>query len=246
METGHEKNVKNFETVIIILVSLGVIYSPSQALILLPALQAKLLEAKDAIAAVDAKEAEKSVAVDEQQEEFLDLDKYAVNIKRTAEVEINDAAFTKDLQSIVNKFRSPGKRSRTNTSGSAEDEDGNGDTRGGRSTSQRSYDMQINHLAAIIALLKTKAGAYKTNDAEYTIAAIETRLAALEAKNNAGKNAGIALGLAQDARDEILYNPDTGVLKLVRLIKLQLARKPGKQSAAYQQINALNFVRKRG
>jgi len=42
-------------------------------------------------------------------------------------------------------------------------------------------------------------------------------------------------------RDAILYDKDTGVLKLVKLIKTQLARKPGRDSAAYQQINALEF-----
>lgn len=71
--------------------------------------------------------------------------------------------------------------------------------------------------------------------------ALEARLAALEAKNNAAKAAEAALGLATDARDELLYHPETGILKLVKLIKTQLARKPGKNSAAYQQITALEF-----
>ena len=105
MDTGHEKNVKNFETIIIILVSLGAIYNPSQALILLPALQAKLEEAQDAIAAVTAAEADKTVRTDELQTGFLGFDEYIVNIKRTAEVEINDDAFTRDLQSIINRAR---------------------------------------------------------------------------------------------------------------------------------------------
>jgi hypothetical protein len=237
METGHEKNVKNFEAVIIILISLGAIYNPTQALILLPALQTKLQEAQDVIALVDTREAEKSVKVDEREGEYKDLDKYAVNLKRTAEVEVNDPAFTKDLQSIVNKFRTKSRSSAPNAENPEEPPEGGG----GHSTSQRSYDMQIMHIAAILALLKTKADVYKPNDSEYTIAAVEAKLAALEAKNNAAKNAFIALGIAQDARDEILYHPETGVLKLVKLIKTQLARKPGKDSAAYQQVNALVF-----
>ncbi|HEX8370960.1 MAG TPA: hypothetical protein VF604_20610 [Pyrinomonadaceae bacterium] len=73
------------------------------------------------------------------------------------------------------------------------------------------------------------------------IPALEAKLAALTAKNNAAKAAEIAFGLATDARDEFLYHPQTGIIKLVKLIKTQLARKPGKQTAAYQQINAPEF-----
>jgi len=55
------------------------------------------------------------------------------------------------------------------------------------------------------------------------------------------KTAIAAFGSAIDARDEVLYNPDTGVLKLVKLIKVQLARKPGTNSTVYKQITALEF-----
>jgi hypothetical protein len=74
-----------------------------------------------------------------------------------------------------------------------------------------------------------------------SIEVLETKLAALQAKNNAAKASEIALGNAIDARDRVLYHPETGIIKLVKLIKTHLARKPGKQSAAYQQINALEF-----
>ncbi len=71
-------------------------------------MQAKLTAAKGVLAAVDTAGAEKAIAIDERESEFEDLEKYAVNIKRTAEVEVNDEAFTKDLASIVRK---PGKTS---------------------------------------------------------------------------------------------------------------------------------------
>lgn len=237
METGHAKNVANFETVIIILLGLGAIYNPSQALILLPALQAKLAAAKAVLATVDTAGADKTIAVDEREGEFEDIEKYAVNIKRTAEVEVNDEAFTKDLASIVRKFR--GGRA-----GEKPVDDPNtpnvNESLNTISVSQRSFDSMIAHLADLIALLKTQSS-YNPNDVEMQIPSIEAKLAALEAKNNAAKTANAAYGNAMDTRDEVLYNNDTGIIKLVKLIKTQLARKPGKQSAAYQQINALEF-----
>lgn len=236
MESGHAKNVANFEQVIIILTALGSGYNPSQALIMLAALQTKLTEAQAALAAVDTAEANKTIKVDEAQAAFDGLDKYVVNIKRIAAVEINDEAFTRDLQTLVNEFTS--KSRETGLPDDPLTPDIN-ESRTTLSTSQRSRDNQIAHLADIIALLKTKT--YKTNDAEYDMPAIEARLADLTAKNNAAKASIAALGNAQDARDAVLYDDETGIIKLVKLIKTQLAVKPGRESAAYQQINALEF-----
>lgn len=237
METGHTKNVANFETVIIILTALGSDYNPNQVLILLTALQAKLLEFKAALAVVDTKDAEYRVKTDEVQADFEGLEEYVVNVKRTAEVEINDEAFTADLQTVVNRFFPKGRRTGIpDDPATPEDE-----SRTPASTSERSRDKLIAHFADLIALLKTKESLYKTNDAAYTMPAIEARLASLTAKNNASKQALIAKASAEDARDNLLYDEETGILKLVKLIKTELARKPGKNSAAYQQINALKF-----
>ncbi len=238
METGHAKNVANFETIIIILVGLGTVYNPSQALILLAALQTKLTEAKNVLDAVDAAEADKTVKVDEFEAEIAGLDRYVVNIKRTAEVEVNDPAFTADLQSIINRMRPQSRSTGVPDDPSTPDVD---ESRSPVSTSQRSYDKQISFLADIAALIAAKGAAYTTTDEEYKLDAIQAKVAALTAKSNAVKTATAALGNAQDARDAILYHPDTGVLKLVKLIKAQLARKPGRNSAAYQQVAALEF-----
>lgn len=241
MESGHEKNVANFKTVIIILTALGSDYNPTQTLILLTALQAKLVLAETAIAEVNEAEADRAVKVDDFEAEIEDLDKYVVNIKRTAEVAINDEAFTRDLQTVVNKFFPEGRQTGLpDDPNTPEDE-----SRTARSTSQRSYDNQIAYLADILALIQTKAELYKTNDERYTIAAIEAKLAALREKYTASKTALAVLGTKKDARDEILYHPETGVLKLVTLIKKQLTLSPGKNSTAYQQVNDLEFAKPR-
>jgi hypothetical protein len=237
METGHTKNVANFETVTIILAALGTIYSPKQALIMLAALQTKLTEAKSTLDTVNTAEAAKTIKTDEVQAEFDGLYKYVVNIKRTAEVELNDAAFTADLQAIVGRFNSESRKTGVPDDPLTPNVD---ESRTPLSTSQRSRDNQIAHLADILALLRTRPD-YKPDDVQYKIETIEAKLDALTAKNNAARNAEAALGNALDARDAILYNDETGIIKLVKLIKTQLALKPGKTSAAYQQISALEF-----
>jgi hypothetical protein len=108
------------------------------------------------------------------------------------------------------------------------------------STAQRSRDNQVAHLADMLALLQTRAD-YNPDDMQYKIETIEAKIASLTAKNNAAKTAEAVFGNELDARDAVLYDEETGINKLVKLIKIQLALKPGKESAAYQQINALEF-----
>jgi hypothetical protein len=237
METGHAKNVANFETATIILAGLGALFNPSQALIVLAALQEKLGDAKTELAKVDTAEAARKVKTDEVQAEFEGLNKYVVNIKRTAEVVLNDPAFTADLQSIVNRFTSSSRKTGLPDDPLTPNID---ESRTAVSTSQTSRDNRIAHLADLVALLKTKP-AYTPTDNEYKVANIEAKLASLTAKNNAARAAEAALGNAQDDRDRTLYDDETGIIKLVKLIKTQLAVKPGKDSAAYQQINVLEF-----
>ena len=96
--TGHAKNVANFETVTIVLNNLVAEYNPSQPLIQIVALETKLTEAKNAMTAADQAEAAKNIAVNRREEEFGGLNKLAVNIKRAAEVEVNDEVFNSGVK----------------------------------------------------------------------------------------------------------------------------------------------------
>ncbi len=237
METGHAKNVANLETTTIILTNLGGEYAPPQDLIKLPELQTFLIASQTALGEVDTAEAAKTIAVDEVQAEFDGLAKYVVNIKRQAQVELNDAAFTADLQTIVNKFTPPGRKTGIPDDPATPDID---ESRTPQSQSQRSRDNQIAYLADISALLKTKP-AYKATGTPYDVPTIDAKIASLTAKNNAARNAAATLGNKNDARDAIIYDDATGIIPRIKLIKAYLALKFGKDSAAYQQINALEF-----
>jgi len=236
MESGHTKNVANFETTTIILTNLGTEYDPPQDLIKLDELQTFLADSQTALGEVDTAQASKTIAVDDAQAEFDGLSKYVVNIKRQAQVELNDAAFTADLQTIVNNFTPPGRKTGVPDDPlTPEDE-----SRTPQSQSQRSRDNQIAYLADISALLKTKSE-YKALGTPYNVATIDAKIASLTAKNNAARNAIAALGNKLDARDAIIYDESTGIIPRIKLIKTYLILKFGKDSAAYQQINALEF-----
>ena len=237
MESGHNKNVANLETTIIILTSLGAEYAPPQALIMLVALQGLLAQAQTVLADVDEAQADRAVKVDAAQAEFKDLAKYVRNIKNNAVVVLNDPAFTANLQSIVNKFSPPGRKTGLADDPLTPDVD---ESRTSHSQSQQSRDNQIAYLADISALLKLRED-YVSPETAYTMEAIDDKIAALTAVNNALKASEAALGNKLDARNALLYNKTTGIKARINLIKPYIALKFGKDSAAYQQINALEF-----
>ena len=237
METGHNKNVANLQTATIILTNLGGAYTPPQDLIKLPELQTLLTASQTALGEVDTAQASKTVAVDDVQAEFDGLPKYVVNIKRQVQVELNDPAFTDNLQNIVNNFSPPGRKTGVPDDPSTPDID---ESRTSQSQSQRSRDNQIAYLADISALLKTKP-AYKATGTPYEVATIDAKIASLTAKSNAAGATVANLGNKLDARDAVIYNDQTGIIPRIKLIKTYLTLKFGKESAAYQQINALEF-----
>ena len=235
--TGHAKNVANFEHVIIILSGLGAIYNPTQAFIMLAALNSKLAAAQAALAAVDTKEAENKIAVNERQAEFDDIGDLVQDVKRAAEISVNDAAFTKDLTAITRKFHGGRAGKKPVDDPLTPDVDESKNT---ISVSERTYDNMVAFFADLIALVETQAS-YASNEPHVKLPALNAKLAAMQTKNNNAKAALAALGSAQDARDAVLYDPETGVIKLVQLVKKYVALILGKKSKPYQQINALQF-----
>lgn len=237
METGHNKNAANLQTAITILNGLGGEYAPPQDLIELPALQALLTASQTALGEADTAQAAKTIAVDEVQAEFDGLPKYVVNIKRQAQLELNDPAFTDNLQTIVNKF-SPASRTTTVPDDPATPDID--ESRTSRSQSERSRDNQIAYLADISALLKTRPD-YKGLGTPYSVAAVDAKIAALTAKLNTANAKTAALARKFDARDAIMYDDQTGIIARFKLIKPYLILKFGKDSTIYQEINALEF-----
>lgn len=236
MESGHSKNVANFETAAIILTNVAAQYTPPQVLILLPSLKALLEDAKAAMTAVDTAQAAKTAAVDAAQAEFEDLGKFVVNIKRQAEIEVNDPAFTADIQTIVNEFHPPGRKTGlVDNPATPEDE-----SRTAVSQSQQSRDNQIAYLADISALLKTRAE-YKGLGTPYATDAIDDRIETLTAVKNAVTTTEAVLGTKLETRNDLLYTDQTGICDRFILIKKYVPLTFGKDSAVYKQLSALEF-----
>lgn len=236
MKTGYSKNVSNLETITIILESLGSTYNPNQPLIAIDALRQKLEVARGALSEVDRRQAERAIAIDQRQIAFRDLDRYLVNIRRMADVIVNDPEFSTDLRNIIRRLRS-----RT-ASAPVEPDTA---PRAAKSSAQRSFDDRIEVILDVKALLETQRERYQTPDPDYSLEAVTRRVGEMRDANNAVKEAIAALAATIEERNTHLFDPRTGIQKLSQMVKDQLAVKPGVASSAYRQVRALRWSRKR-
>lgn len=237
-ETGHAKNVANFQQVINVITLLGAAYDPVQALILLSALQSVLTAAQAAMPVVDAKTSIETVKVNERVAEFDGIGKLGTRIYGAAGVLVNDELFSKDVQTLVRKLRGGRAGDKPVDDPLTPDID---ESLSVHSVSQQSYDNLVANFAELITLLQTKESVYKPNETDVKIETLIAKHAAMEAANTAAKIASIEADNARAARDVILYGEETGMLERVLLVKKYIAYAFGKDSPAYQQINALVF-----
>jgi hypothetical protein len=79
-ETGHAKNVANYEKLILNITALGTPYNPSKASLKLPALNTQLTAAKTAIAAVNSAEPAYKNAVSARDVAFAPLSKLITRV----------------------------------------------------------------------------------------------------------------------------------------------------------------------
>jgi hypothetical protein len=236
-ETGNAKNVANFEQVTNIVGNLGADYNPSQDLIKLVNLQDKLADAQGALNEVITKEAAETEAVNRREAEFAGIGKLATRIADAAAVNVNDEIFSKGVETFKRKLQ--GRRAGTKPVDDPSTPDVE-ESLSAHSTAQLSYDNLTANFAALIALLKTQAD-YAPNETDLKIVTLEAKLAAMEATNDAAKAAILTADSARANRDPLLYDPKTGVLNLVKLIKRYIKFALGKESRTYQQIIELKF-----
>lgn len=234
-EAGHAKNVANFETLINIIIALGLRYQPSNPSILLTALQILLGNAKAKIQEVSAADAEETNAAKTRTAAFEGHLKLATRVINAYDASDSDELVSSNLAGFMRRLR--GERAGekpVDDPATPEDESATA-----HSVSHLSYDNLVATWRELIELLKTQAG-YKPNEEDLKITSLETYVADLEAKQNNAKNATIAVQNARTARNQVLYDDETGIIPIVKKIKKYVKSIPDSE-AVMEQIRALKF-----
>ena len=237
-ETGHAQMVANFDTLILFLIALGSVFNPSKAALKIPALQALLANARNALSAVNAAISTYSGAVVAREVAFASLGKLATRIINALKATDAPDQLVQNARTYVRKLQG----ARANTSGSASALLANSNAIEPKqiSVAQLSYNSRLDHFDKLIKLV---AGIplYAPNENDLKVETLSALYNNLLAKNTAVIAATVPLSNARIARNQILYNPQTGLVDIALETKTYVKSVFGATSPQYKQIAAIEF-----
>ncbi|HFG0566836.1 TPA: hypothetical protein ACGFUW_002626 [Flavobacterium psychrophilum] len=237
-ETGHAKNVANLQDLISFVTGYGATYNPNKNVLKLPQLTALYTASQASLADVITKNTAYNNKVNERVVAFSNLKSLStrlINALQTTDAtseKVADAkAFNKKMQGIR------AKAVETPT-------DPNAPAPNTISTSQQSYDQQIQHLAGIISVLQTEPS-YAPNENDLKIATLTAKQADLTAKNNAVSTAYTNVSNSRIARDTTIYGTDTGLFDIATEVKKYVKSVFGATSPQFAQVKGIEFTKKK-
>jgi hypothetical protein len=234
METGHNKNVANFETLIITCTGFGADYNPSNPSITLAALKTQHTAAKTVIKDVKTTEAPFDNVEGQRKTIFKPLKPTATKVLNALKSSGAPATVIADAETICLKIH--GKRADNTPTTESEDQKGKGRI----SVSQQSFDMQIDHFEKLIerASIEPK---YKPNETPLKIVTLTNYKTQLQTIITTYKTVAIPYKNALLKRDTVLYAPETGLVDTAQTVKNYVKSVYGASSPQYKQVSKLLF-----
>lgn len=239
-ETGHAKNVANFEDLIDVCKSYGTSYNPSREEIKIESLSALLINAQNAMEALKSAERSFGNRTNDRELAFDPLGPLTTRIVGALESSGANALTIEDARAILNKQR--GNRSTPlPTPVPQENAEAASEPRT-RSTSQRGFDNQEEHFKKLITAVSSEPK-YKPNEPELTVQNLKAVLADLTVKNKLAGQAETALNNARILRDELLYGANTGIYDTVGVVKSYAVSAYGATHKRYKQLTKFRFTK---
>lgn len=238
-ETGHAKNVANFESLITSITAFGTNYNPSKASLKLPALQTKLTASKESLNAVNIAQSAYSNAIAAREFAFEPFSKLITRVNNALKASDTTVQVDESAQTIVRKLQ--GKRA----SAKLTDEEKKALEAEGKeltqiSTAQLSYNSKLENLDKLIMLL-TSVPLYNPNEEDLKITSLTAYYNELRAKNTDVLVPTVQLSNARIARNEILYKPNTGLIDIASDAKTYIKSVFGATSPYSKQISKIEF-----
>ena len=238
-ETGHAKNVANFNELISFVSGYGEAYNPSKASIKLTALQTLLADAMSAMDAVNAAMPAYSNAVSAREAAFEPLNKLITRVMNAVKASDISPQVEESVKSLVRKIQG------TRATAKKTDAQKAAMTAEGKevkeiSSSQMSYENRLDNFDKLIQLLSS-IELYAPNEPELKITALTELYNDLKDKNKAVVNTATPLSNARIARNNIFYKADTGLVDIAADVKTYIKSLFGASSPQYKQVSKLEF-----
>ena len=237
-ETGHAKNVANFEIEISYCNGYGAAYNPTKPSITIASLNTLLTGAQGSLASLNSILPPWINAVNARQLAFDPLSKLVTRVIAALDASDVDELIVNDAKTIARKIQ--GRRAepaQPDNPETPEDE-----SLESISASQMSFDSRIENFDSLIQLLAAQAN-YIPNEIDLTVAALTALLADFRQKNTDVINAFTPVSNARIARDNILYAEDSGLFDIAAEVKNYVKSVYGATAAEFKQISSLKFTK---
>lgn len=234
IETGHAKNVANFEDFISFVTAYGATYNPTKASIKLANLNAIFTQAKSDITNVMNKTVAFNNTSNVRATLFEPLQKLSTRLVQALSSTDATKELIKDAKTVNRKLQ--GKRSKAIETTT----DPNAPAPNTISASQQSYDQLIEHFGKLIEILKSEP-TYVPNETELKIATLNTQLTALKTANTNVTTAYTAVSNSRIARDKTLYKEKTGMYDVTLDVKNYVKSLYGISSPEFKQLSKIKF-----
>jgi len=233
-ETGHAKNVANFQSLLEFLKSYGSNYNPSKNALKIPQLEAILADAQTAIDRVTAQYAAYNNTINSRQIAFANLKPLVTRIINALDSTDASELVVKDAKTANRKLQ--GKRANNPTTDAPIPN--NAPVPNTISVSQQSYTNKVQHLAAIIAILVNEPN-YTPNETELQIAQLQALQSNLTLLNNQVATSFTAISNARLARNTLLYNHENSICSIAAEVKQYIKALFGANSPEFEQIKGI-------
>ncbi|SDF85509.1 hypothetical protein [Epilithonimonas hungarica] len=235
-ETGHAKNVANFQDLISFCQSYGTTYNPTKENLKIPQLQLLYQEAQSKLDDAKTQKATFDNATNSRRNTFADLRSLSTRVINALAVSGADALAIEDAKAINKKIQGTSSKKPTSTETPTTSEGAGG----GISTSQQSYDRLIDHFTSLIELLNQNKS-YAPNEDDLKTTTLQTKLTEMKTANTELINAFTANSNAMISRNETLYHKQTGLVQISKEVKQYIKSVFGAGSPQYDQVNGLEF-----
>lgn len=237
-ETGHAKNVANFQDLISFCTGYGATYNPSKSALTIANLQLQLSNAKAALQQVKTTQTAFNNATNNRMLAFKPLKSLGTKIINALDATDASVETVKDARTINRKIQ--GQRATTKPVEKPVAEGATPPADKTISTSQQSYDQQIEHFSKLIELLSADSN-YNPNETELTVTTIQTKLDQLKVTNTAVIDGYTNWSNSRINRNAALYNPLTGLVNTALDIKKYVKSIFGATSPQFKQVSKLEF-----
>ncbi|MEI2711422.1 MAG: hypothetical protein V9E96_20790 [Chitinophagaceae bacterium] len=247
-ETGHAKNVANFETLVSFCSGYGATYNPSRDALKVTNLQTLLTASKAAIADCKANETTFDNATHARMDAYSNLKSLGTRIVNALSVSGVADTVIEGAKTINRKLQ--GQRANGSATAAPATTEGTASTPATpapatASSSQQSYDNLVEHFNGLIELVNSHTE-YNPNETELKVATLQTYLTELKAANTNVVNTNTTWSNSRISRDNLLYADTTGLVDVALDVKAYIKSVFNSTSPQYAQVSGIEFKRAKG